>query len=161
MINMEWSQIINDPVLQNLPYKVELNEWGKITLSPASNRHGMIQAELSGFLREHKKQGRVVTECSIRTHKGVKVADVSWGTSAFFQRNQFDTPYKEAPEICVEIVSPSNTAAEIEEKTSLYLSKGAKEVWVCEESGLIKFYTCRGEAEKSLLFPDMPDSMDL
>lgn len=157
---MEWSQVINEPVLQNLPYKVELNEWGQITLSPASNKHGMIQAELSGFLREHKTEGKVITECSVRTYKGVKVADVSWGSAVFFQRNGFDTPYPEAPELCAEIISPSNTTAEIEEKISLYLSKGAKEVWVCDEEGCMKIYTCRGETEKSLLFPHIPEKID-
>ena len=27
---MEWQQVINNPLLQNLPFKIELNKWGKI-----------------------------------------------------------------------------------------------------------------------------------
>ena len=40
------------------------------------------------------------------------------------------TPYPKAPEICVEVTSPSNSKEEIEHKTELYLAKGALEVWV-------------------------------
>lgn len=79
----------------------------------------------------------------------------------FFKETNLIHLIKEAPELCVEIISPSNSAAEIEEKTRLWLSKGAKEVWVCEESGRMKFCTCRGEADKSLLFPAMPDKVEL
>ena len=98
---MEWQQIIADPLLQNLPYKIELNRWGKIVLSPASNKHGLLQAELAGFVRDAKKNGKVITKCSVNTHKGVKVADVVWESDDFFKRNAFDTPYQEAPELCV------------------------------------------------------------
>ncbi len=154
---MQWSQVIADPVLQNLPYKIELNEWGKLVLSPASNLHGLLQAELSGFLREHRGQGKIITECSISTAKGVKVADVSWGSPDFFARNRLETPYQEAPELCIEILSPSNSHQEIEDKVNLYLSKGAKEVWVCNEDGRLRFFNCRGSLEQSHLFPAVPD----
>jgi len=153
---MIWSQVLEDPTLQNLPYKVELNEWGNIVLSPASNKHGLLQAEISWLLRENKKNGKVLTECSINTAKGVKVADAAWGSEDFFNRNHVETPYQEAPEVCVEIISPSNAAQEIEDKINLYLAKGAREVWVCDEEGMIKFYTSRGEIEASQLFPGVP-----
>lgn len=34
---MEWASVISNPLLQNLPFKIELNKWGKILMSPASN----------------------------------------------------------------------------------------------------------------------------
>lgn len=153
---MKWSEVIEDSTLQNLPYKVELNEWGNIVLSPASNRHGLLQAEIAGLLRDRRGDGKVLTECSVNTLKGVKVADVAWGSKAFFESNGVTTPYREAPELCVEIISPSNRKQEIEEKINLYLAKGAKEVWVCDEDGVIEFYGYRGKIEKSVLFPDLP-----
>ncbi len=44
---MQWQDVINDPCLQNLPYKIELNEWGQIIMTPASNKHGYYQAEIA------------------------------------------------------------------------------------------------------------------
>lgn len=157
---MRWSEVINDPTLQNLPYKIELNEWGNIVLSPASNRHGLLQAELAGLLREQRKEGKVLTECSVNTLRGVKVADVAWGSRAFFDRNGVNTPYDEAPELCIEIISPSNSKEEMKEKVTLYLAKGAKEVWVCGEEGTIEFYGYQGRLEKSQLFPTLPEKIE-
>jgi len=111
---MQWLEVLNDSSLKNLPYKIELNEYGQIVMSPASNKHGLLQAEIAFFLRNNW-QGKVLTECSIETNKSVKVADVAWGTTDFFQRNGIDTPYQQAPEICVEITSLSNYQPEIKE----------------------------------------------
>ena len=157
---MGWSQALADQTLQNLPYKIELNEWGNSVLSPASNKHGLLQAELSAYLRNHRQQGKVITECSISTAKGVKVAGVAWGSANFFSKNGFDTPYLEAPELCVEIISPSNSAQEIEDKINLYLAKGAKEVWICVDNGALKFFTYRGQIERSQLFPNIPGTLE-
>lgn len=150
---MQWSDVLDDPTLHNLPYKIELNEWGQIVLSPASNKHGWLQAEVAGLLREQRKDGKVLTECSISTPKGVKVADVAWGSQAFFTRHGFSTPYAEAPALCIEIVSPSNSHPEMAEKTRLYLAQGAQEVWICSEDGQIEFYHQRGQIGQSDLFP--------
>ena len=123
---MEWNQVIADPFLQNLPYKIELNQWGKIVLSPVSNKQGLLQAELAGFLRNAKKNGKVITECSVNTHKGVKVADIVWESDDFFRRNALDTPYQEAPELCIEILSPSNSRQELKKKSTYICPKALK-----------------------------------
>ena len=34
---MTWEEIINDPTLQNLPFKIETNRFGQILMSPATN----------------------------------------------------------------------------------------------------------------------------
>ena len=57
------------------------------------------------------------------------------------------TPFVEAPEICVEILSPSNTLAEMDEKKELYFARGCKEFWVCDSEGTMKFYKNTGELE--------------
>ena len=31
---MQWQDICDDKLLQDLPYKVELNQWGQIVMSP-------------------------------------------------------------------------------------------------------------------------------
>lgn len=157
---MQWSDVLKDTSLQNLPYKIELNEYGQIVMSPASNKHGLLQAEIAFFLRNNR-QGKVLTECSIQTRKSVKVADVAWGTLDFFQRNGFDTPYQQAPEICVEIISPSNYQPEIKEKIGLYLDKGAHEVWVCSENGDMEIYTAAGKTDSSVFFEHPPRKFEI
>ena len=36
---MTWEEVLADRSLQDLPYKIELNKWGNIEMSPAKNRH--------------------------------------------------------------------------------------------------------------------------
>ena len=148
--------------MRDLPYKIEMNEWGNIVMSPASNRHGNIQTKIAFFLMTMMKNGTVLTECSVETSKGVKVADVAWASSSFLEKNRGQTPYLAAPEICVEIMSPSNTEAEMMHKRNLYFAKGALEYWLCDEDGNLRFFGVRGTLlEKSELYPQMTDKIEV
>nr|VFK12432.1 MAG: Putative restriction endonuclease [Candidatus Kentron sp. LPFa] len=147
---MQWRDVLADPCLQNLPYKVELNRRGKIEMSPASNRHGFTQSEIVFLLRQTLPHGKTITECAIRTPDGVRVADVAWGSKAFFQRqNLAQDPFDQAPEICVEIVSPGNSDLEMQRKIELYLQQGAREVWLVDLEGNCRFFTEDGEQGKT------------
>jgi Uma2 family endonuclease len=156
---MNWAEVIADPNLNDLPYKIELNEWGNIVMSPASNQHGFIQTMIAFLLMQLKASGKVLTECSISTSKGVKVADAAWGSNEFFAANKFSTPYLECPEICIEIISPSNSQAEMAEKRRLYFERGAKEVWICSENGEMNFFSSVGELQHSKLILNFPVSV--
>ena len=148
---MQWSDVINDISLRNLPYKIELDEYGRIVMSPASNRHGIQQGKIVRMLAQMLHEGEIATECSIGTHMGVKVADVVWISSGFLERYGDQTPYPQAPELCVEIRSPSNTDKEIEDKIRLYLGYGAQEVWVVSSEGEITLYGPEGKRECSVI----------
>ena len=150
---MTWDEIINNPLLQNLPFKIETNKFGQILMSPASNKHGNTQFKTGRAIDRERKSGEVITECSIQTSDGVKVADVAWASDEFIEEHGMATPYQKAPEICVEVVSPSNTAAEIEHKIELYLAKGALEVWVVSDKKEVTFYSHTGKLKKSKLVP--------
>ena len=156
---MTWQDVLEHPSLQDLPFKIELNEWGQIVMSPASNRHGNLQAELALLLNQSLPEGRIFTECSVDTPRGVKVADVAWASEAFIEKYGYETPYPKAPEICVEIRSPSNTTAEMDEKIVLYLAKGAREVWICDLEGRLTFHGHEGVLEKSDLASDFPSQI--
>ncbi len=158
---MKWSEVIAEKNLQDLPYKIELNEWGNIVMSPASNRHSFLQMAIAMLLAAQKSDGHTFNECSVETSQGVKVADVIWGSSDFFSTHQLDTPYPAAPELCIEIMSPSNSMDEMEEKKDLYIERGALEVWICEESGAITFWDIQGKISTSVLFPDFPESINV
>jgi Uma2 family endonuclease len=125
----QWQAVIDNPLLQDLPFKFELNKWGKIEMSPASNRHGKLQGEIYAELSK-KRNGIAIVECSVQTSNGVRVADVAWLSESKNAKFGDQTPYPEAPEICVEIMSPSNSWGEMHMKAGLYLEAGAKEVWI-------------------------------
>ena len=157
---MNWDEVCKDTLLQDLAYKIELNEWGNIVMSPASNRHGNLQTNIAFHLMSHLPDGTVLTECSVETAKGVKVADVVWASDAFLQRNRGMTPYVEAPEVCVEMQSPSNSDAEMAEKRALYFARGARECWLCDEDGNLSFFGRQGKMDRSPLFPAMADRVE-
>ncbi|MCS6787157.1 MAG: Uma2 family endonuclease [Thiobacillaceae bacterium] len=145
---MRWADVLADKTLQDLPYKIELDRWGNVVMSPASNRHGRLQGVICSLL-ERLPGGRALIECSIDTPEGVKVADVAWGSEAFFARHDYATPYPEAPELCVEVRSPANTEEELRFKTRLYLQAGAREVWIVFENGEVRFFGPEGERSDS------------
>ncbi|QBQ56276.1 Uma2 family endonuclease [Nitrosococcus wardiae] len=148
---MRWSEVLQDKSLRELPYKIELNEYGKIVMTPASNRHGYLQSKISYVLRQNVPEGEVISECAIDTEKGVKVADVAWCSDEFMSVHGFETPYSEAPEVCVEILSPSNSHQEMKDKMALYFQQGAKEVWLVSEKGEVRYFDSQGELDRSFL----------
>lgn len=77
MSAMQWADVLANPFLEDLPFKIELNRWGRIEMSPASNQHGLVQVDIASELRQ-KPGGRVLVRCSIQTSDGVRVADVAW-----------------------------------------------------------------------------------
>ena len=46
-LTLRWAEVCRDPSLQDLPYKIELNSWGKIEMSPASYRHALLQGAVA------------------------------------------------------------------------------------------------------------------
>ena len=156
---MNWSDVLADPSLQDLPYKIELNQYGAIVMTPASNRHAILQGKIIKLLLLETSKGSVPVECSVATSKGVRVPDVAWVSEQFLARNGETTPFEQAPELCVEVVSPSNSRAEMEEKIQLYLEQGAKEVWLCSEAGELEFFSADGALDASTLFPGFPQKI--
>jgi len=144
---MQWQDVLADKSLQDLPYKIELNAQGNIEMSPASFMHSYLQATLAKVLGI-ELEGKVFTELAIQTRLGVKVPDVAWGTEGYFQQHCEDICASSAPEICIEVLSPSNTIAEMQDKVLLYLEAGAIEVWLVEQ-GSIRFFNTDGEQKNS------------
>jgi len=146
-----WAKIIADPVLRDLPYKIELNAWGKIEMSPLSNTHGRVQAWIGCEVQRLLPAGEGFIGASVLTDIGVRVPDVAWASPEFVRRHAFATPFPRAPELCVEVLSPSDTEDEISEKTRAYLAADAQEVWHVAEDGAIRFFGADGERARSSL----------
>jgi Uma2 family endonuclease len=119
---MQWKDVVADPNLQDLPFKIETNEWGQIVMTPARLQHRNYQSKIAGLLQAKIDHGETVTECPIQTAMGTKVADVAWFSSERWAqvKDEYDSPV--AAEICVEILSPSNSSGEIQQKKPSILS---------------------------------------
>ncbi|MDR3553385.1 MAG: Uma2 family endonuclease [Syntrophobacteraceae bacterium] len=158
---MEWREVVEHPSLKDLPFKIETNEWGKIVMTPASYGHAAYQARIFRWF-VLSGAGEALAECPIQTSKGVRVADVAWASAAFHKKfGPQNLSLPESPEIVVEVLSPSNNAAEMEDKSKLYFQAGAKEFWLCGEHGDLRFFDPCGELEISGIFPDFPGHIDI
>ena len=133
-LRARWRQLADDPLVAAIPYKLELNERGSIEVSPAAPRHAFLQAFVASELRRLLPAGSTFTECPVETEIGVRVPDVVWASADFLCQHSLDDPFASAPELCVEVLSPSNTRVEIEAKVAAYLAAGAREVWIVHES---------------------------
>ena len=153
---MKWEDVCADQQLQNLPFKIELNQWGQIVMSPVKIKHSFYQGRLQRLLESFLKTGEVMPECAINTADGVKVADVVWCSEERFTQIEDEVSASIAPEICIEVKSDGNTIAEIDVKKQLYFQVGAIEVWLCNQDGKITFYNPDGEITQSLLVPSFP-----
>ena len=136
-----WIELLADPELAKVEGRIETDRHGHIIMSPPpAPSHGSFQSEIAYLLRSLIPQGRVLTECPISTADGVKAADVAWASALCMRELGNRVCFPRAPEICVEVLSPSNTDAEIQEKIALYFDAGAQEVWVCSASGAVSFF---------------------
>jgi len=157
---LSWKEICEDPTLQDLPYKIETNDRGQIVMSPTHAWHGRFAYKVAQMLEEKLPEGISSVEMAIRTAKGTKVADAVWCTAERWAqiKDAYDVPV--APEICVEVRSPTNTDEEIDEKRALYLDAGAEEVWICDETGQITFYDESGPLDSSSRVPSFPQQVE-
>ena len=157
---MKWEEVCEYKQLQDLPFKIELNKWGQIVMSPVKIKHSFYQGRIQRLLKSFLNTGEVMPECAITTTDGVKVADVVWCSDERFKQIEEDIAASIAPEICIEVISSSNTSDEMELKKKLYLEHGAFEVWLCNIEGKINFYNKDGQLNKSLLVPDFPRQIE-
>ena len=161
---MTWEDILADRSLRDLPYKIETNRHHQIIMSPASAWHGNYQHEIGMLLRQLMTGGKIINEAPVITAEGVRVADAAWMSRERWQPHRRASALPIAPEICVEILSPSNSRQEMLEKMTLYYGKGAQEVWLCDDTGQMEFFTALSAPEPvpaSTLCPDFPRRIDV
>lgn len=153
---LTWEELCADPSLRDLPYRIELNGLNQIVMSPLPERHSLCETKVAVRLSELMPEGKASVATAIMTSDNVKVADVTWGTDEFCFRHFNDSVLPVAPAICVEVLAPTNAAAEIDQKRALYFEAGAQEVWLCGLEGEMEFYTPAGKIERSVLCPKFP-----
>jgi Uma2 family endonuclease len=157
-----WQKIQVDPDLAKLPHRIETDRYGNIVMSPPpAMPHGVMQAIIARQLGTLLSEGIVVTECPVSTADGVKAVDVAWLSGERHSETKAIC-LTVAPEVCVEIKSPSNTEDELDEKAALYFEAGAKEVWICDELGHIRVLSApANELMRSSICPSFPHQIQV
>lgn len=152
---MRYRDLCADPTYNRVPGKIEIDLWGRLVMTPPSYYHGRVQARVIQALGT-LPGGEVGVETAIATATGLFVADVTWGSDQFVQLHRDNIALETAPEICVEVVSPSNSRKEIEEKTAAYLAAGAQEVWlVYLKSERYEIHGPQGQMHQSVFRVDL------
>jgi Uma2 family endonuclease len=154
-----WSEILADPELARLSYRIETDQHGHLVMTPPpAPIHGNRQGRIGALLLQLLPDGEIFTECPVSTAGGVKAADVAWIAPDRRENIAELVLFELAPEICVEVLSPSNSAAEINEKRAFYFEAGATEVWICNLDGSISFFVGPGhlQSSTSVLCPAFP-----
>ena len=121
-----------------------------------------MQSKILRLLDRHApSSGEPVAEFPVETPKGVKVPDVVWISEE--QQAQIPDDAEASPVMpgqYVEVLSESNTDAEMTEKRRLYFETGAEEVWTCDPDGQIRFFDADGQQRASALAPSFPVSIE-
>lgn len=127
--------------LERMPHhdrRVELVRGEVIEMAPAGFDHGSVALTIAVYLHAFVRQHKLGVVCAAETGfilsrnpdtvRAPDAAFVSAGRVAQQQRKEgfFDGP----PDLAVEVVSPGDSAEEVEEKTLEYLQAGARLVWI-------------------------------
>lgn len=156
---VRYRSLCDDPRFENLPGKIELDSWGRILMSPASTYHALVQGRLCRKLAV--LGGESFVEASVVTPIGLFVPDVVWASTDFMRAHGHETPLGRAPEVCVEVASPGNSAKELREKVDAYLTLGAVEAWIVyPESKRFEFFTMDGKVPQSRYAVDLSGLFD-
>ncbi len=145
-------KIWTDAALMALPKergKCELID-GKLTrMSPANNDHGYIEIRIASALHTFvasQRSGLVYgPSAGFRLDpENVLSPDVSYASRAWVQKSgtQPDEFFRGAPELAVEVISPSERRGRIRLKTEKYFARGTRQVWlVYPRRKLVEVYT--------------------
>ena len=96
---------------------------------------GTVDGLLKSFAKKHRL-GRVSVESGVITERApdtLRGPDVSFMSKERMPLSERMNHYASVtPDLCVEVLSPSNTRAELNEKMSEYFSTGARMVWLID-----------------------------
>lgn len=129
----------------------ELHHGELVRVTRPKQKHHRIQERLIQLLSPHARDGVVSWEVAFRAEPEyeIRAADV-----AYVSRERYDTIDPEdnlrgAPELVIEVVSPSNTASELHDKELLCLANGCREFWVVDpQRRIVKVSTPDGNTKR-------------
>jgi Uma2 family endonuclease len=118
-----------------------------VTLSRPKMKHAKLQLRLVELLRPKAEHlGIIAAEVTFRAlpEYDLRGADIAYVSRQRWDGTDDDDNLHGSPELAIEVLSPSNTRAEIREKAVLCLSSGAQEFWVVDPKRETVSVTCQG-----------------
>jgi Uma2 family endonuclease len=145
----------------DLPFPWETNARGQIIMTPVNYEHSHHVSRLIRLFERIAPDWESGTELGIVTSGGIKAPDVILASPAYHAQHKNQPGYvSEAPEICIEVMSPSNSWQEMQDKMPLYFEVGALEVWIVDTEGRIAFFTPGNQRlTNSRLIPSAPATL--
>jgi hypothetical protein len=138
----------------------ETNGRGQIIMNlPIGLVHAKRTDQIRTAIKGHRPDWQVWSEVGLHTADGVKAPDLLAAAPDFEERVDSRGFLLCAPDLCVEVMSPSNSWEEMRHKTLLYLAAGAAEVWICDHAGALHFLDGTGELAESALAAGMSKSV--
>lgn len=110
----------------------ELHHGKLVPVTRPKLKHHLLQARLRDLLRAQAPQGSFVEyETAFRAFPeyDLRIADVAYVSPARWATADHDDNLFGAPDLVVEVLSPSNTVREMYEKERLCLEHGSQEFW--------------------------------
>ena len=109
-------------------------------MSPTGGEHGVVELNIGAILREFvrsRRLGRVFAgEVGIYTQRNpdrVRAADVAYLSSESYARLASKRGFLDvAPDLIVEVLSPTDTATDLTQKLREYFAVGVRLVWVAD-----------------------------
>jgi Uma2 family endonuclease len=117
------------------PVLHELRHGEIVPLTRPKFRHSLIQRNLRRALEDIADPASFVdTEVSFRPLPEFElwVADVAYLSAERFSQVDLDDNVQGAPEIVIEVLSPSNNSDEMKERERVCLENGTREFWVVD-----------------------------
>jgi len=150
--------LVTAPELEEMGAKdFELVRGRLVRVSPTGDSHGhvavILAAELRAFVRS-RGLGRVRTETGFilsrnpDTVRGPDVSFVAKGKPAGDRSG--DGFISGAPDLAIEIISPSNAPSQITEKVGEYLAAGSRLVWVLDTERRVAYVERPGIARRTI-----------
>lgn len=156
-----WDDIIADPEFSRHHGLIETDSYGNLIMSPQPDGdHQKRSYRIARHFEDLLSGDGAVTERAILTDQGIKVPDVIWLPPSRAHEISGTTPIAPAPDICVEVRSPSNSQQEFAEKRAAYFRAGAKEVWLCDQNNKLEFFGPEGPIAKSRICPRFPQRIE-
>lgn len=119
--------------------RCELVRGELVMMSPGKRRHAVIGAKITAALHqfvEANDLGEVLNSSAgyvlSRRPDTVREPDVSFLRAERMGQQDFDAFLEGAPDLAVEVLSPSNTPTEMREKTNDYFNAGCRVVWIVD-----------------------------